>query len=133
MIPISSFTEEDYGDEFTVSIKDNTTIIDYPEECYGDGAEIIYRLDSSSDKWVKIQGFECPEPETSEQAADDHHCNDCDEDHEEHGYDHSDEDVGAMYPPLAAADEDLSKSGSSIFKINIIVSTCMMIVYLITK
>ena len=124
MIPISSFTEEDYGDEFTVSIKDNTTIIDYLEECYGDGAEIIYRLDSSSDKWVKIQGFECLEPETSEQAADDH-------DHSEE--EHSDEDVEAVRPPLAAA-EDSSKGGSrSVFKINIIVSTCIMTVYLMTK
>ena len=43
MIPVSSFTERDHGDEFSVSIKDNTTIIDYLEECYGDGAQIIYR------------------------------------------------------------------------------------------
>jgi hypothetical protein len=53
-----------------VSIKGNTTIIDYPEECWNNGAQIIYKLDSSSDNnWVKIQDFESQEPESSEEAA----------------------------------------------------------------
>jgi len=130
MIPISSFTEEDYSDEFTVSIKDNTTIIDYPEECYGDGAQIIYsRLDSSSDTWVKIHSFECPEPE----MAEDEHGHD-EHDHSEHGYDHSGEDVQAVRPPYAAADDSSESSSGSMFKVNTIVSTCIMTaVYLITK
>lgn len=128
MIPVSSFTEEDYGDEFTVSIKENTTIVDYPKECYGDGAQIIYsKLDSSSDKWVKVHDFECPEPEMVEEHGHDEH------DHSEEEYseeEHSDE-VDAVRPPFAA---DSSKSGSeSISKVNIIVSTCIMTLYLITK
>jgi len=131
MIPISSFSEEDQGDEFTVSIKDNTTIIDYPEECYGDGAQIIYRLNSSSDKWVKVQDFVCPEPEM---VADDHGHDE--HDHSEHDSEeeHSDEDVDAMRPPFAAADDSSKSSSGSMFKVNTIVSTCIMTaVYLITK
>ena len=114
MIPVSSFSEEDYGDEFTVSIKGNTTIIDYPEECWNNGAQIIYKLDSSSDNWVKIQDFECPEPESSEsdEAAD---------------------FVSAARPPFAA--EDSSKSSSrSISKVNIILSAWLMTgIYSISK
>jgi len=130
MIPISSFSEEDYGDEFTVSIKDNTTIVDYPKECYGYGAQIVYRQDSSSNKWVKVQDFECPEPEMVEEehGHDEHDYSGHDHSEEEH----SDEDVEAMRPPLAAADSSKSSSGS-ISKVNIIVSTCIMTVYLITK
>ena len=66
------------------------------------------------------------------------------EDEDEHGYDehdhsehdHSEEEHSNevdVRPPFAAA-EDSSKSGSeSISKVNIIVSTCIMTLYLITK
>jgi len=131
MIPISSFSEEDYGDEFTVSIKDNTTIVDYPKECYGYGAQIVYRQDSSSNKWVKVQDFECPEPEmVEEEHGHDEHDYSGHDHSEEH---HSDEDADDMRPPFEAAEDSSKSSSGSISKVNIIVSTCIMTVYLITK
>ena len=79
----------------------------------------------------RSRDFECPEPEMAEdEHGHDEQITSGEEHHEEHGYDHSDEVDG---PPFLAA-EDSSKSGSeSISKVNIIVSTCIMTIYLITK
>jgi len=53
--------EYDYGEYFTVSIDNNTTILDFSNDCLGDGAQLIYeRQDNRIRQWYMVEDSRCP-------------------------------------------------------------------------
>ena len=65
---VGAFSTTVYGDYFTVSINEvtNTTILDFPNDCFGEGAQLIYeRVDNY---WYAMEDSRCGPP-LAEQAS----------------------------------------------------------------